>query len=152
MRKPKPHKLDSLRIVCTDRGQHNNRQLCLFVWSRLIESPADLSEPGQWLLDDETCLAQIDRPAPTIQWSYKHEDYRLRAVGVTLPTRWDENNHVDISVRSDGGRTFTLQPCPVCGRTAVLRDDTLTNYFRKTYSTRLRGVLDISEAMGYSSH
>lgn len=137
-RKPLVNKIQTLRIVCTDRGQHVTREVQVLDWSRIIWSVEDLSLPGEWTLTPSTHHEGL-----------RHSDkvghvYLSLARDWPAPPRQSCSVEVEVTHRADGGQTFTFSPCPACGRRATLRDDRLTNYFRKTYSTPLRGVLDIS--------
>lgn len=117
-------KFDDLRVICTDRGQHNPRELGEVSWREDV--PVALKTMGE-----------LPRDLGEMLWIGE------RNTGAGMRPKAS----VMITTRSDGGQTFTLPPCPVCGRVAVLRDDTIAGYYKKTFDTPLCGVLDISQTM-----
>lgn len=121
-----------LRVVCTGRSTHRPVELGVIVWW-----PAELERDGLAVSDAARDLALMN-PSPMGD--------SARGTKSARPNKQVKRAAVHVRVRSDGGKTFVLPPCPKCGQGTgrELRDDTVARYFEATRDTPAAGVLDVS--------
>jgi hypothetical protein len=119
---------DRLRLVCTDRGSHPPRALALVMWT-----PGRVDGLAIWDAEEDQSKHPVESLAETV---------RATNAG---PNRETKREAVETVTRADGGRTFTLPPCPTCRRRLRLRDDTLGKLLRGLADTSTHGPsVDVS--------
>lgn len=114
--------VDVLVLACTDRMNHDSVELGRLQW---LPASSESDGHAAWTPGEADGEAQvvIENARP------------LRRTGAR--SRHRVRSRVEEFTRPDGGRTFRLPRCPVCGRDVSLRDDTLERVRASWESERL---------------